>query len=241
MKRTTYYVIGLLIAGFLYTIFIILYNHNIQENYKENGRVTEALAPFSELRIADGTNILRERFVHYNIEVKTLTNGTADSISYPKKYVELVRRGNILYLRLNKLGQTELKSRQVNISFSVGTQMQSVLLDSISAVSLIGMHAKQFTVKRFSSLSLENSSFGHLIVDGKTSTARKSVIDTLNINITKDSYWSADSCNIGWATFSGSDGNIDLDANIYKHIKMVPRKGSLLQVTMQISKEQVMK
>ena len=238
MKKTTYWVIGMFITAFVFSIGVMIYFKYFEKS------ITSISAKFTTmnvnnvkvLKIDDGNS--NNHRSYYNLEIVSVNNDNTTKMAYPKDWIKAVQKGDTLILSLSKDEKKleELHSNFPKLVFSIGQSTKSFDLISsrcISDITFKGLKLNQCSIKgsgnSYSNITIQTCTIDKFdIATGGSIQIPDSKIKSLQLLVDNSKLINATKYNIENLYLIGNNDNDDaseIDLTKIKHVYLKPSKG----------------
>ena len=238
MKKTTYWVIGMFITAFLFSIGVMIYfkyfDNSITPIYAKS--TTMNVNNVKVLKIDDGNPNYRS---FYNLKIASENNANTNKITYPKYWIKAVQKGDTLILSLFKDEKDleKLRNNPPTLVFSIAQSTKTldlILGKRISDTKFMGVKLNQCSIKgsSYSDITIQKCTIDKFdiaaggivqVPDSKIKSLQLLVDNTKLINTTK--------YDIENLYLIGSNDNNDpseIDLTKIKHVYIKPSKGKTI-------------
>jgi hypothetical protein len=239
MKKTTYWVMGMFVTAFLFSIGVMIYF-----KYFDNS-ITPISAKFTVmnvnnvkvLKIDDGnTNNHRS---YYNLEIVSGNNDNTNKIAYPKSWIKAVQKGDTLILSLPKDEKDleKLHNNPPTLVFSIAQPTKTIDLilgKCISDTKFMGLKLNQCSIKgsSYSDITIQTCTIDKFdIAAGGNVQVPDSKIKFLQLLVDNNKLINATKYNIENLYLIGSNDNdnaSEIDLTKIKHVYIKPSKGKTI-------------
>ena len=238
MKKTTYWVIGMFITSFLFSIGVMIYFkyfNSITPIYAKS--TTMNVNNVKVLKIDDGNPNYRS---FYNLKIASENNANTNKITYPKDWIKAVQKGDTLILSLFKDEKNleKLHNNPPTLVFSIAhsTKTLDLILGErrISDTKLMGLKLNQCSIKgsSYSDITAQTCTIDKFdIAAGGTVQVPDSKIKSLQILVDNTKLFKAPKYDIENLYLIGSNDNNDpseIDLTKIKHVYIKPSKGKTI-------------
>jgi hypothetical protein len=239
MKRTTYMIMGLLIAGLLIIIGVMVYSKYFVNTGGANRQwaitsvKTERIHAF---KFIDDSKDL----VAVKLAVAHSDKSGDSKLIYPKDMMIVQQKGDTLLLKLSLKGKKilknmplrERKNQYLPIEWRADSTVNSIELNNEVTAEINKLNLKQLSVKNGGRISLINCCFGTLNVSGVDALyASNSKIETIYLHL-DNMDWSPSNCKIGTEYLFSTNKSeyVKLKKGECKRAILMPLKGGTIQV-----------
>jgi hypothetical protein len=242
MKKTTYIVFGLMVAGFILTYCAMRWMNG------DSGIKQQTLAQSSytttALEGAESMNILTDSIVgkpfkntDLLVEVARAKDGKG-SITYPREIFDIVRDGATVSLKCKSTAALKIKQLLaekrylvLNIKLYVGAQTTSMAVSNVASAKFSSLEMKQMTLHHIGDLAMSGSNIHSMKFEdiGSINLERCNLNDC-SLSRGTD-MWSALGCTIDSLTLNSDISMDGLHSSKYKHIFLNPSNSIHLEVS----------
>lgn len=239
MKRTTYWVMGMFITAFLFSIGVMIYF-----KYFDNS-ITPIYAKFTTMNVnnvkvlkIDDSSTNNHRS-YYNLKIVSGNNDNTNKIAYPKSWIKAVQKGDTLILSLpkNEKDLEKLHNNPPTLVFSIGQSTKTldlILNKCISDTKFMGLKLNQCSIKgsSYSDITIQTCTIDKFdIAAGGNVQVPDSKIKFLQLLVDNSKLINATKYNIENLYLIGSNDNNDpseIDLTKIKHVYIKPSKGKTI-------------
>ena len=236
MKKTTYWVIGMFITAFLFSIAVMVYFKYFDNSIKPiyDKFTTMNVNNAKVLKIDDGnTNNHRS---YYNLKIVSDNNDNTNKIAYPKSWIKAVQKGDTLILSLPKDEKDleKLHNNPPTLVFSIAQSTKTlnlILGKCISDTKFMGLKLSQCSIRgsSYSDITIQACTIDKFdIAAGGTVQVPDSKIKSLQLLVDNSKLINAPKYNIENLYLIGNNNNDDaseIDLTKIKHVYLKPSKG----------------
>jgi hypothetical protein len=177
MKKTTYWVIGMYITGFLFSLGLLIYYKYLSE--KELTKIemtTEAIKDYKYIKV------LVKNGIGPDVNIESNKNVEQSLLTYPKEIVELRQKGDTLLIVPKKTkGEKGLRvNRNFNVKLVLGKSTKALRLTT-NGISYVNMKQLNLSVCHIVG-NMYNTKIESCTIDS-LSTNTENDIDLLNSSI----------------------------------------------------------
>ena len=238
MKKTTYWVIGMFITSFLFSIGVMIYfkyfDNSITPIYAKS--TTMNVNNVKVLKIDDGDPNYRS---FYNLKIASENNANTNKITYPKDWIKAVQKGDTLILSLFKDEKNleKLHNNPPTLVFTIAQSTKTldlILGKRISDTKFMGVKLNQCSIKgsSYSDITAQTCIIDKFdIAAGGTIQVPDSKIKSLQILVDNTKLFKAPKYDIENLYLIGSNDNNDpseIDLTKIKHVYIKPSKGKTI-------------
>lgn len=238
MKKTTYWVIGMFITSFLFSIGVMIYfkyfDNSITPIYAKS--TTMNVNNVKVLKIDDGNTNYRS---YYNLKIVSENNANTNKITYLKDWIKAVQKGDTLILSLFKDEKNleKLHNNPPTLVFTIAQSTKTldlILGKRISDTKFMGVKLNQCSIKgsSYSDITAQTCIIDKFdIAAGGTIQVPDSKIKSLQILVDNTKLFKAPKYDIENLYLIGSNDNNDpseIDLTKIKHVYIKPSKGKTI-------------
>lgn len=238
MKKTTYWVIGMFITSFLFSIGVMIYfkyfDNSITPIYAKS--TTMNVNNVKVLKIDDSNTNYRS---YYNLKIVSENNANTNKITYLKDWIKAVQKGDTLILSLFKDEKNleKLHNNPPTLVFTIAQSTKTldlILGKRISDTKFMGVKLNQCSIKgsSYSDITAQTCIIDKFdIAAGGTIQVPDSKIKSLQILVDNTKLFKAPKYDIENLYLIGSNDNNDpseIDLTKIKHVYIKPSKGKTI-------------
>ncbi len=234
MKKTTYWVMGMFITTFLFSIGVMIYF-----KYFDNS-ITPTYAKLTTMNVnnvkvikIDDSNTNNHRS-YYNLKIVSDNNDSTNKIAYPKNWIKAVQKGDTLILSLSKNEKDleKLHNNPPTLVFSIAQSTKTldlILNKCISDTKFMGLKLNQCSIKgsSYSDITIQTCTIDKFnIAAGGTVQVPDSKIKSLQLVLDNTKLINTTKYDIENLYLTGSnDDPSEIDLTKIKHVYLKPSKG----------------
>lgn len=238
MKKTTYWVIGMFITAFLFSIGVMIYfkyfDNSITPIYAKS--TTMNVNNVKVLKIDDSNTNYRS---YYNLKIVSENNANTNKIIYPKDWIKAVQKGDTLILSLFKDEKNleKLHNNPPTLVFSIAQSTKTldlILGKRISDTKFMGVKLNQCSIKgsSYSDITVQKCTIDKFdIAAGGNVQVPDSKIKFLQLVLDNTKLINTTKYDIENLYLTGSNDNDDpseIDLTKIKHVYIKPSKGKTI-------------